>query len=72
MFFYLSFDHIYKNWVIPTVEKSVKNYVEWYVQSAQRLIFRRLYAGDSVFIKNKLNARELLLGGASILFTWSW
>ena len=30
--------------MIPTVEKSVKNYVEWYFQSAQRLNFSRLYA----------------------------
>ena len=28
-----------------TVEKSVKNYVEWYFQSAQRLNFSQLYAG---------------------------
>ena len=33
------------NWVTTTVEKSVKNYVEWYFQSAQRLNFSRLYAG---------------------------
>ena len=33
------------NCVIPMVEKSVKNYIEWYFQSAQRLNFSRLYAG---------------------------
>ena len=27
------------NWVTTTVEESVKNYVEWYFQSAQRLNF---------------------------------
>ena len=31
--------------MIPTVEKIVKNYVEWYLHSAQRLNFSRLYAG---------------------------
>ena len=31
--------------MIPTVEKRVKNYVEWYFQSAQRLNFSLLYAG---------------------------
>ena len=54
-----------------TVEKSVKNYFEWYSQSTKRLDFGRHYAGNMIIHRIHCIYCMLWLSASKMTYVWA-